>query len=203
MSNQGSVTHWIAELKAGDEIAAQRLWERYFSRLVALARKRLPVSRRRAADEEDVAQDALLSFFDRAAKGRFPQLRDRDSLWPLLVVITARKSTDQVRRDKAKKRGGGRVWGESIVDMVQSNKEIHGMAQIVGDSPTPQFEAQLLEEYQKLIDSLNSESLKEVARCKFQGFTNKEIASTLGCALRTVERKMEIIRRRLSVTLAE
>jgi hypothetical protein len=39
MSSSGSVSIWIAELKNGDGLAAQRLWEGYFSRLVGLARK--------------------------------------------------------------------------------------------------------------------------------------------------------------------
>ena len=41
MGSSGSVTHWIGRLKAGDEAGAQKLWEYYFTRLVALARKKL------------------------------------------------------------------------------------------------------------------------------------------------------------------
>jgi hypothetical protein len=40
MSSVGSVTHWIGLAKAGDSAAAQPLWERYFQRLVGLARHR-------------------------------------------------------------------------------------------------------------------------------------------------------------------
>ena len=47
----GSVTRWIGDLVAGDAAgsAAQKLWERYFDRLVHLARDRLragPAARR-------------------------------------------------------------------------------------------------------------------------------------------------------------
>src|SRR5262249_62418037 len=41
MSSDGSVTHWIRQLKAGEQAAAQPLWEAYFQRLVHLARKKL------------------------------------------------------------------------------------------------------------------------------------------------------------------
>ena len=41
MSSEGSVTRWIEALQAGDSAAAQQLWERYFRRLVDLARKKL------------------------------------------------------------------------------------------------------------------------------------------------------------------
>jgi hypothetical protein len=38
--DEGSVTRWLRELKAGDPAAAQRLWARYFADLVRLARPR-------------------------------------------------------------------------------------------------------------------------------------------------------------------
>jgi len=50
MSSEGSVSNWIGRLKAGDPAAAQRLWERYFERLVGLARTQLRGAPRRAAD---------------------------------------------------------------------------------------------------------------------------------------------------------
>jgi hypothetical protein len=59
MASQGYVSNWIDLLKGGDHAAAQPLWERYFQRLVGLARTKLPGSRRRAADEEDVALPRL------------------------------------------------------------------------------------------------------------------------------------------------
>src|SRR5262245_55978508 len=115
MSSEGSVSRWVTALKGGDPAAAQPLWERYHRQLVALARQRLQAARRRAADEEDVVQSAFHSFFDGVARGRFPQLDDRDNLWRLLVVITARKALDQLARDHAKRRGGGTVQGESRI----------------------------------------------------------------------------------------
>src|SRR5262245_43324907 len=62
MPSAGSVTHWLGLLRAGDHAAAQPLWERYFSRLVGLARAKLQGLPRRAADEEDVALSAFDSF---------------------------------------------------------------------------------------------------------------------------------------------
>ena len=80
MSSPGSVTYWIDRLKAGDPAAARKLWERYFHRLVSLARKKLQNTPRRAVDEEDVAQSAFASFWRRAQQGQFPQLEDRNEL---------------------------------------------------------------------------------------------------------------------------
>jgi len=77
MDPEGSVTRWISQLKNGDRAAAQPLWEAYFHRLVALARKRLRGTPRRAADEEDVALCAFDSFYRRAERGQFPKLEGR------------------------------------------------------------------------------------------------------------------------------
>src|SRR4051812_20120134 len=90
---QGSVSRWLSDLKAGDHAAAQPLWDRYFDRLVRLARAKMKAARGAAAvaDEEDAALSAFDSFCAGADRGRFPQLADRDDLWRLLVVITARK----------------------------------------------------------------------------------------------------------------
>ena len=62
MDPSRSVTYWLAELRAGNAVAAQPLWERYYGRLVGLARQKLRGVPRRAADEEDVALSALDTF---------------------------------------------------------------------------------------------------------------------------------------------
>ena len=105
----GSVTSWIDRLRVGDDVAARRLWERYFHALVRLARADLRAKPRGAVDEEDIALSAFDSFCRGAEQGRFPRLDDRDGLWRLLVTITARKVVDQVERQCRQKRGGGRV----------------------------------------------------------------------------------------------
>src|SRR5262245_43166917 len=107
MAPEGSVTHWLGQLQAGDPAAAQPLWQRYFRRLVGLARQRLRHAPRRAADEEDVALSAFDSFCRGAEQGKFPRLHDRDNLWRLLVALTARKAVDLIRHEDRQKRGGG------------------------------------------------------------------------------------------------
>ena len=68
------------------------------------------------------------------------------------------------------------------------------MDRIVGREPTPAFAAELAEEFQRLLDSLGDETLRRLAVLKMQGYTNEEIAAKLGCALRSVERKLHGIR---------
>ena len=195
MASEGSVTCWVAALKGGDAAAAQPLWERYHRQLVTLARQKLRPARRRAADEEDVVQNAFHSFFRGVSAGRFPQLNDRDNLWRLLVVITARKALDQLAHDHRKRRGGGTVQGESGIFLRgAADWDAAAIEQVVGDEPTPDFAAQVAEEYHRLLDLLDDESLRQVAVSKMEGLTSDEIAERLDCSRRTVARKLETIR---------
>ena len=115
MSDDHSITLWIADLKVQDDDQAQQeIWKRYFQRLIGLARFKLGDAPRRAKDEEDVAVSALNCFFAGVGDGKFPELRDRTNLWPLLAKITARKAINQRRDALRQKRGGGQVRGESL-----------------------------------------------------------------------------------------
>jgi RNA polymerase sigma factor (sigma-70 family) len=195
MSSDGSVTVWIGELKAGDHAAAQRLWERYFRKLVRLARARFRDAPRRTTDEEDVALTAFDSFCRGAADGRFPRLRDRDNLWPLLVVITARKVIDARNHAKRQKRGGGKVRGESAwLDARDGSDRDGGINLVIGNEPTPAFAAEVAERTQHLLDALGSEELRAVAVWKMEGYSKAEIAKKMGCVERTVERRLKLIR---------
>ncbi len=52
------------------------------------------------------------------------------------------------------------------------------------------------DEYRRLFGSLAEESLRVVALLKLEGHSNNEIAKSLDCGLRTVERKLDVIRKR-------
>jgi DNA-directed RNA polymerase specialized sigma24 family protein len=191
----GSVTRWIGGLQAGGDSAAQHLWKVYFDRLVHLARARLRSARRAGAieDEEDAVLSAFDSFCRGAARGRYPQLTDRDDLWRLLVVITVRKVLGQLKRQGAQKRAGGRLLGESALigsDAAQAG----GLDLIAGNQPSPGLAAQVVDEYRRLRSGLRTEDLRQVLDLRLEGYTRTEIAERLGCAERTVKRKLEVIR---------
>jgi len=197
---EGSVTRWIAELKGGDLGAAQGLWERYFARMVDLARARLRSSRGRdaASDEEDAALSAFDSLCAGLARGRFPQLADREDLWRYLVVITTRKVMAQARHQLRQKRGAGRVRPASDIADFGSDDEDDLLAGAVGSEPTPEFAAMVAEEYRRLLERLGDDALRTVAVLRMEGHTSDEIAARLGCARRTVARQLALIRRILA-----
>ena len=186
MPDDGSVTQWIARLQGGDPAAAERLWERFFPRLVGLARAKLRDTARLASDEEDVALSALDSFCRRAGAGQYPHLADRDDLWRLLVVITARKAGHLVRDQSRHKRG-------RAARPDASELTLEG---VLGRDPTPEFAAQVAEEYRRLMAALGDPEVRAVARMRMEGSTVEEIARETGYSPRSIKRKLQLIRGR-------
>jgi DNA-directed RNA polymerase specialized sigma24 family protein len=195
MPSEESVSQWVGQLQDGDQAAAQKLWERYYRRLVGLARKKLQGLPRRAADEEDVALSAFNSFCQGAEKSRFPQLFDRDNLWRLLLTITARKAYQLRLHEGRQKRGGNALLDEAaLAGPAGSDSSAQGLEQVIDREPTPAFAAQMAEQCQRLLECLPAEELRSVAQWKMEGYTNDEIAARLGCVVRSVERKLRLIR---------
>lgn len=176
MADDGSITAWVNRLAAGDADAAGPLWDRYFRRMVSLAAGRLPG---RKADAEDVALSAFFQFCRAAADQRFAQLASRDDLWHLLVVLTARKAVDWRKHQGAQKRSGPT---QGLTD------------EVPGDGNDPAIAAVVADEIRVLFDRLDGDDLREIAKFKLDGYTNEEIAARLGCAVRTVCRRLAIIR---------
>ncbi len=188
----GSVTFWIEGLKAGDDAAIEQLWQRYFETLVRLARAALRGSPRRVEDEEDAVLSAFDSFCAAAVQGRFPRLEDRDGLWRILVTITRRKALDQVERQGRQKRGGA-VASQSIPGELR-HQEAH-LDGFPAPEPTPEFAALVADECRQLLVRLADERQRQIAVLKMEGYTNEEIAQRLGCGLRSVVRKLDLIRK--------
>jgi DNA-directed RNA polymerase specialized sigma24 family protein len=197
MVSEGSITQWIGGLKAGDEEAAQKVWERYFERLARSARDRLRAAHRTGGDldEEDVALSALNSVCVGAARGEFPRLADRGSLWGLLVVVATRKVINSVRDQRRQKRGGGRVKTEADLGDAGGDDNEGAIARVVGREPSPEFAAVVADSLRQRLDGLPDDLLRHVALLRLEGYANEEIATRLGCTARTVMRKIEVIRR--------
>jgi DNA-directed RNA polymerase specialized sigma24 family protein len=56
----------------------------------------------------------------------------------------------------------------------------------------------LRDDCRTLLDALDDDQLRHIALLKLEGYTNQEIAVKLDCVERTVERKLERIRRKWS-----
>lgn len=186
MAESGSITELIGRLKCGDRDAVEPLWNRYFPRLVRLARKTLSGRPKRAADEEDAALSAFTALWKHASAGKFPLLTDRESLWSLLAVITIRKARRQFRTEVAAKRGGGAVLAESELPEFDAAS----LQQAIGSIATQDLDLQC----EELLESLGNAELRAIALFRLMGYTNHEIADELECSLRRIERKVRVIR---------
>ena len=176
-----SVSLWLVALKDGSERAAEELWSRYYERMVYYCRRKLPFFDRRLFDSEDVAISAFHSLCNGISDGRFPQLRDRESLWALVSVITARKLFHQIRHNSAQKRDS-----RALISLDDSD--------VAGAAP-PDLSIQVEEELEYLLSILPEPALKEIARLKAEGKSNEEIAEAQSCGKRTIERRLELVRR--------
>ena len=184
------VTIWLHRLRDVDGDAADGLWNHYCSRLRALARSRLPAATRRVYDEDDAAVSAFFSLCRGLRDGKFSAVSDRDDLWRLLVVITARKVSHRIRDDGRKKRGGR----HPVVSIFADSSQSGGVIEIEGREPTPEFAAEVVETCDMLFEQLPEDMMREIASKKMEGFSNAEIAEDLRIGKRTVERKLNLIR---------
>jgi DNA-directed RNA polymerase specialized sigma24 family protein len=148
------------------------------------------------ADEEDVVIAAFAGFCEGVEAGRFAHLADRDDLWQVLVLLTERRAVDQKRRQGAAKRGARRIRGESVFAIDDSGgSPASGISRIAGHEPTPAFAAETADQLRTLLAALEDDTLQQVALAKLEARSNEDIAQQLGTSLRTVERRLSLIRR--------
>jgi RNA polymerase sigma factor (sigma-70 family) len=188
----GSVTQLFALAREGDAEAFSPLWQRFFPRLVALARQRLVGRNVANGDAEDAAQAALISFWSQLKSGEFLQDLCRDSLWNLLATFTVRKVGKQIRHETAAKRGGG-----AVIEAADLGPE-SSLEQLVAVLPTQELDVQAAE----LLEALPAD-LQELAVLRMLGYSTLEIAQQLDCTQRKVQRKLELIRLRWEKSLRD
>ena len=107
-----------------------------------------------------MALSAMNSFFQGMVGGRYPQLSDRDDLWRLLVLITARKAYHLIRDELCQKRGVKRRPATGNIDP----DECQAIDQVVGREPSPDFTTQVAEQCQRLFQRLGDPELEEIAQ---------------------------------------
>jgi hypothetical protein len=137
----GSISRLLIVITESDDRAVmddavRAVWERYFDRLVRLARKRLRHAPSAMRDAEDVALSAINGFCRRAADGQFPRLDDRQDLWRILMTIAVRKAAGFFRHPI------GWTQDDGILN------------QIVGREPSPELAATVADEVRHLLESL-------------------------------------------------
>jgi RNA polymerase sigma factor (sigma-70 family) len=181
VDSQGSISQWLDGVKQGDTVAAQELWNRYFAQLVRVAMNRLRTLSRNETGE-DVALSALKSAMIGMQENRYPEVADRNSLWPLLVIITARKAITEMRRQLARKR------------TITAEVHLSDVQEYLGVDPTPTFAIEVADMLEHLVLKFEDPMLRLIAQRRLEGWSHDEIAEEVGCSSRTVIRKLKRIR---------
>lgn len=197
--NLGSFSHepvslWIEQLAAADHDAARRLWAHFCHRLMVFARSRMSPSTRRIYDEEDAAISAFRSLCRGIEAQRFPEIADRGNLWALLVVITSRKIANRFRYEHQQRRNASQTLTEA---MLQPSDDSHVslLQSLPTHEPTPAFAAEVADMSEYLMTQLHESDLQKLVLLKLEGHTNEEVAELMNITRRTVQRKLERIRR--------
>jgi RNA polymerase sigma factor (sigma-70 family) len=183
----GSITSQFAQFRDGDSLALGKLWERYFPRMLSLARKSLSGETRFVPDADEVVQKAFVRLWQRTQHGRMDEHFDRHDLWRVLSTLTVQIAQDQARHETAQRRGAGTVRGESALSP-DSNTSFQLDRQFSA-LPAPECDA-ICEDLLSQLD----ESLRRIALLKLAGHSNAEIATSQQCHERTIERKLQVIR---------
>lgn len=188
MASEESFGDVMARLRAGQDDAAAQVFNRFASRLIALARKQMDQQVRRKVDPEDVLQSVFRSFFARNADGQFGEFESWDNLWAMLVVLTQRKCGRRMdyfhaaRRDVQREVPVESPAGDSVSDVGATTEE-----------PSPSEAAMLTETIEQLMRCLEPKH-REVLALRLQGYQPAEIAEQVGCTGRTVYRVLDRVR---------
>jgi DNA-directed RNA polymerase specialized sigma24 family protein len=179
-----------SETPAIRENAARQIWDLYVRDLLSLARHRLDRKVRRRVDEDDILQSVYKSFCLRRQHGEL-DLRDRDHLWHVLVLLTLRKVVNASKTHRAIRRDVGREVTSSGEgpDIPQ-----WALEQITASGPTPADVVAFNEDVQVRLQELSDPELRQIALDKMAGWTNRQIAVRLNYTETTVERKLKRIR---------
>ncbi len=187
------ITDLLVALREGQSEAADRLWSIYYHLMCDLADRRLGKVPNPLVDQEDVALSAFKSFCVGIREGRFPTLKDRQGLWPLLIALTMRKAVDAIRHGTRQKRGGGKAGKSSGLAKLDRTVDVLSS---MAEGPRPEVATEIHDLLQRLLQNLRQmgdDRLEEIVQLRIEGYSNQEIANKIGCVVRTVERKIRLI----------
>lgn len=173
----GSITGLYQRWRSGDPAGFEQLITHFRSRLLALANSVRDRKFQSTAEAEDALQSAMFSLWESPNQAGLSESADRDDLWNVLGTMTVRKVLRHSERERAQKRGGGKVITGMPVDAIAVVAKDAGLGAHVED-----------------LIGLLDEDLRPFALLRLSGHTNQEIASELTCSERKVERKLQLVR---------
>lgn len=178
----------LAQLaQAGDTKAFEKIFERYAERLIRLAKLRISERLASRIEAEDVVQSVFRTFFGRVRNRRF-RFQEESDLWKLLVSMTLNKLRNKVDWHTAAKRD---VRTETPID--RSRVRVPSAFDKDGESPSPSAVIAFIDLLEDFLGRLR-EGDRRILEMRLDGYSQEEIAKSLGCTERTVRRVLERVR---------
>jgi RNA polymerase sigma-70 factor (ECF subfamily) len=190
MSSEPSDRSLLARVQDGSETAARTLYQRYASRLLALARTQTGADLQARIDPEDIVQSVFGSFFRGVQQG-FYEAPPGEELWGLFLVIALNKIRSKGAHHRAARRDIRRTQGGEALTM--------GLDAPETDEAAEQILRLVIDE---VLDRLPA-SHAQVIRLRIEGHEVAEVAAQTGRSKRTVERILQEFRQRLAGAVNE
>jgi RNA polymerase sigma-70 factor (ECF subfamily) len=202
MNSPGSLTQCIYNLRSPDyrlrDEAARVIWDRFAGRLQVLVKRHLDNRIRCREDENDVLQSMYASFCKGQSEGKATPA-SRDELWKLLVRIALCKLVNTAQRHTAARRDVRRERSP-LPDAADNFEFPRWMLEHVDNRrPTADEQFLVIDEFERLIGVL-PEDHRQIVLWKVDGYKNAEIANMIGRTVRSVELKLQLIRKKLEST---
>jgi RNA polymerase sigma factor (sigma-70 family) len=167
----------FAVLAAGLEDCRDSAWrvvvQRYTPRLIALARRRMSSRLRQKLSAEDVVQSMYRSFIGRHQVKPY-YLKNWDSLWGLLVVMTVRKVSRKYEHFRTKRRDMNRE-APLMPPGGSSSERTKAWTEPVDRTPTPAEVEALMDTLRGTLSGLD-ERERRIVELGLLGMTDREIS---------------------------
>lgn len=184
-------TDLVGRWRAGDQQAADALYQRYVERLSGIVTSQLADRFRSRMDADDVLQSSCRSFFRRVQEGHF-EFDEDDDVWKLLVTITLNKLRNQIRKHSAAKRDAGQ---ESRPSSNQGPDEFY--VQKLTGTPQPVEAFAFTESIETVADKLSPQHALMLVQ-RLEGHSQQEIADSFGTSDRTIRRMLDDVKQLFS-----
>lgn len=158
----------VKNFKRGDKKAFRFLFDLYYNRLVAY----IVIYTNNKMSAEDIVQQAFVDLWNDREK-----LNDTKSPKNYLYAITYNRYIDSIKREKQQVKLLDRVYEQALRDRIEDDTAILDYR---------------IKKMHDIIDSLPPKCKKILLMNKIDGIKYKEIATTLGISIKTVEAQMSI-----------
>lgn len=175
----------VEQCRAGSDSAASELFNRYVSRLMAVARRRISERMNARVDPEDVVQSVFRTFFTRLKEDQFEIVGD-DDLSKLLVRITLHKTLRQIAFHRAARRDPNH-------EAPQGDVTRQDILQVMGKEPTPITVIAFMDQLDHFLNRLTPDE-QQILTLRLQGYSTEEIAKQTNSYDRKIRRVLDRVK---------